>query len=102
MKNSIYFFLLSLPLFTLCFCTASSTGKEKQNLHPEQEGLAKTGYKNVAVLELFTSQGCSSCPPADRLAGTYISKEDVIVLSFHVDYWNRLGWKDPFQFKSLY
>ena len=100
MKNSIYFFLLSLPLFTLWFCTAS-TGKEKQNLYAEQPGFVKTGYKNVAVLELFTSQGCSSCPPADRLLGTYTSKENVIVLSFHVDYWNRLGWIEPFSSKAF-
>ena len=51
---------------------------------------------NIAVLELFTSQGCSSCPPADQLIGTYASKTNVIALSFHVDYWNRLGWNDPF------
>jgi hypothetical protein len=48
------------------------------------------------VIELFTSQGCSSCPPADKLLSKYISQENVFALSFHVDYWNRLGWKDPF------
>src|SRR5450755_3698233 len=101
MKNSIYFFLLSLPLFILWFCTASSSGKEKQIPQPEQSGTAKTGHKNVAVLELFTSQGCSSCPPADRLLGTYTLRENVIVLSFHVDYWNNLGWKDPFSSKAF-
>ncbi|MEO6844735.1 MAG: DUF1223 domain-containing protein, partial [Ginsengibacter sp.] len=51
-------------------------------------------------LELFTSQGCSSCPPADKLMGTYAAKENVITLSFHVDYWDRLGWKDPFSSKE--
>jgi hypothetical protein len=47
-----------------------------------------------AVLELFTSQGCSSCPPADALLGEYAERDDVLALSFAVDYWDYLGWKD--------
>lgn len=56
-------------------------------------------YPPVTVLELFTSQGCSSCPPADELLTQIQNKdtpEDIIVLSYHVDYWNYIGWKDPF------
>ncbi len=55
--------------------------------------------EGFAIVELFTSEGCSSCPPADELIAK-IQKENagkpVYILAFHVDYWNRLGWKDQF------
>lgn len=47
-----------------------------------------------AVIELYTSQGCSSCPPADKLLGKLAKRKDVIALTFPVDYWDYLGWKD--------
>jgi hypothetical protein len=49
-----------------------------------------------AVIELFTSQGCSSCPPADALLAELAARPDVIALAFHVDYWDGLGWRDRF------
>ncbi len=61
-------------------------------------GLPLTGQAGPTsvVLELFTSQGCSSCPPADALLGRLEQQPGVIALSWHVDYWNGLGWHDPF------
>ena len=60
-------------------------------------------YEPVVVLELFTSQGCSSCPRADEILKNVKQAEDhskVITLSYHVDYWNYIGWKDPFSKKA--
>ncbi len=93
MKRIFSVLLISLPAFMLIFCTASTSGNESKL------SVNKTNVKtknSIAVLELFTSQGCSSCPPADRLLGKYAAMNNLIALSFHVDYWNRLGWKDPF------
>lgn len=64
------------------------------------------GFEPVAVLELFTSQGCSSCPSADKLLAKTISDagnkgKKIFALSFHVDYWNRLGWADPFSSREF-
>ena len=52
--------------------------------------------ESPVVVELYTSQGCSSCPPADALFRKLADREDVIALSMHVDYWDYIGWKDEF------
>lgn len=57
---------------------------------------AAFGGSNAVVVELFTSQGCSSCPAADKFLGTLTEDDDIIALSLHVDYWDYIGWKDTF------
>jgi len=54
------------------------------------------GVAAPAVVELFTSQGCNSCPPADQMLGELARRADVIALSLHVNYWDYIGWPDPF------
>lgn len=57
---------------------------------------ARSGANAPMVIELYTSEGCNSCPPADRWLSQWGSQPEVIALAFHVDYWDHLGWKDPF------
>lgn len=61
---------------------------------------AKSGPKTAALIELYTSEGCSSCPPADKRLSQFPSRdyslEQVVPLALHVDYWDNLGWKEPF------
>ena len=56
----------------------------------------RSGPSSAPVVELFTSEGCNSCPPADRWMSTLKADPGVVALAFHVDYWDRLGWKDRF------
>lgn len=75
----------------------TSAGSERALIH-EKEPTATTG---VAVVELFTSEGCSSCPPADKALSRLAARAKaeglpIYPLSFHVDYWDYLGYRDPF------
>ena len=52
--------------------------------------------KPLTVVELFTAQGCAACPPADALLNELAARDDVLALSVHIDYWDYMGWPDPF------
>ena len=84
--------LFALPLIILAWAFTYLPGEQTSNM---------SGNAGFAVVELFTSQGCSSCPPADAYLSHLIKRaelknQQIIALSFHVNYWNRLGWKDPY------
>lgn len=87
--------IVALVLASLCSaCGYSQKKMEPQSARPT----AQQPGNGFAVIELFTSEGCSSCPPADALLPKLKEQygDNLFILSFHVDYWNRLGWKDPF------
>jgi hypothetical protein len=74
------------------WCAASSASG-----HAADRCVAESGPRTRPLVELYTSEGCSSCPPADRwLAGTFTPEGPAAALAFHVDYWDRLGWPDRF------
>ena len=88
-------------ILPLACASAESQGAPAPAPAPSPAAAPSRGAEGPLVLELFTSQGCSSCPPADRLLSSFIKDGEVAgrqvaALSFHVDYWNDLGWADPF------
>lgn len=82
------FLMLLLAQAALAAQASPTDGK------PESAGDGSDQTPVSAVLELFTSQGCSSCPPADALFKSYVDRKDVVALTLPVDYWDYLGWKD--------
>ena len=70
------------------------------DVHAAAACSANSGTQRVALLELYTSEGCDSCPPTDQWTSTLpargLGAQRVVTLAYHVDYWNYLGWTDPF------
>jgi hypothetical protein len=82
---------IALVIFTAAFINKSASSRT--TIQPTNSG------NGFAVVELFTSEGCSSCPPADAVLARIqqeAGNKPVYILAYHVDYWNRLGWKDQF------
>jgi hypothetical protein len=87
--HAIAFATLSALAATLLPATAATA-------RTAQACEARSAAQPPALVELYTSEGCSSCPPADRWLSTLKGRSDVIALAFHVNYWDRLGWPDRF------
>ena len=66
------------------------------SVEPPPSSARSAGNEGPWAVELFTSQGCSSCPPADAYLGRLSMRPDIVALSFHIDYWDYIGWRDPF------
>ncbi|GLQ80290.1 hypothetical protein GCM10007881_38090 [Mesorhizobium huakuii] len=89
---------LWLAAFALAFSAVAGAGHAGETERVQAE--KPSPDRPLGVVELFTSQGCSSCPPADAFFAELATREDIVALSYHVDYWDYLGWKDTLSRKE--
>jgi hypothetical protein len=96
MRTIIFISVFSLGLVSAGCLTGSADGQK-----PNSDAPMSAAIRVPVIVELFTSEGCSSCPPADRALKFLAEQQpipnaEIIPLAFHVDYWNNLGWQDKF------
>lgn len=94
----VFIFLMVFLTFTGCSIQKAESQNKQENKIPEKKSEADKQY---ILVELFTSEGCSSCPPADKVLARLNSEQplanvEIVPLALHVDYWNYLGWRDEF------
>lgn len=81
---------------TLCTLLGLALAAQAAGASDTSSCLVRSTAQTTPVVELYTSEGCSSCPPADRWLSQIKPESHTVALAFHVDYWDRLGWKDRF------
>jgi hypothetical protein len=101
LNKAAWFWKISGILALLMAVFAAGLAARESDAMPAEKNSAELKDGGVAVVELFTSEGCSSCPPAEAVLGELSAEAEksgrpIFALAFHVDYWNHLGWSDPF------